>query len=163
MPISELKSIEQSPISKYGILVNESVDLTTLVGKINTPSKFEFNFSSQNNYKIEFSNTLNEKVIIGYNKEKNNFFIDRTQSGKVNFEKDFARINFAPRLSNEEEINLTIYLDKSSIEIFADNGLSLLTSVVFPNEDYNKIMMFSSKNAILDKFTYTSLYSIWRL
>lgn len=163
MPISELKSIEQSPISKYGILVNESVDLTTLVGKINTPSKFEFNFSSQNNYKIEFSNTLNEKVIIGYNKEKNNFFIDRTQSGKVDFEKDFARINFAPRLSNEEEINLTIYLDKSSIEIFADNGLSLLTSVVFPNEDYNKIMMLSSKNAILDKFTYTPLYSIWRL
>ncbi len=161
MPVAELKTIEQIPIIKKDIIVNQSLDLTTFIGKLSTPSKHEFKFTNQNSYSFEFSNNLNEKVIIGYNKEKNSFFIDRTKSGKVDFEKDFARINFAPRLSNQEEISLIIYLDRSSIEIFADNGLSLLTSVVFPNEDYNKILMFSSKISMINKFTYTPLKSIW--
>ncbi len=161
MPISELKSIEKSPVIKHAILVNESKDLSKLTGKINTPSKFDFVFSNHNNYSIEFLNNLNEKVIIGYNRANNNFFLDRRQSGKVDFEKDFARINHAPRLSNQEEISLTIYLDKSSIEVFADNGLSLLTSVLFPNEDYTKIKVTSSKDGLLKKFVYTPLNSIW--
>ena len=161
MPVAELKTIEQIPIIKKDIIVNQSLDLTTFIGKLSTPSKHEFKFTNQNSYSFEFSNNLNEKVIIGYNKEKNSFFIDRTKSGKVDFEKDFARINFAPRLSNQEEISLIIYLDRSSIEIFADNGLSLLTSVVFPNEDYNKILMFSSKISMINKFTYTPMKPIW--
>ena len=79
----------------------------------------------------------------------------------MEFNKDFASVNFAPRFSNNEEINLTIYIDKASFEVFADDGLSILTSVVFPNEDFNKIMMLCSKNSKLIKFTYTPLSSIW--
>jgi fructan beta-fructosidase len=161
MPVKEIKSIEKVSINKHDISVNESIDLSNFIGKINVPSKFDFTFTNQNNYSIEFSNTLNEKVIIGYNNEKNSFFLDRRQSGRVDFEKDFARINFAPRLSNQKVINLTIYLDKSSFEIFADNGLSILTSVVFPNENYTSIKFLSSKNAVIKKFTYTPLRSIW--
>ena len=107
------------------------------------------------------SNTLNEKVIIGYDKEKNSFFLDRTKSGITNFEKDFARINFAPRLLNNEEVSMTIFIDKSSFELFADNGLSLLTSVIFPNEDFTKIKLTSSKNILINKMIYTPLHSIW--
>jgi fructan beta-fructosidase len=159
--ISDLQLIEKKSISKNNFIINEITDLTQITGKIQTPSKFNFIFSKLNNYAIEFSNILNEKVIIGYDKEKNNFYLDRKKSGIVEFNKDFASVNFAPRFSNNEEINLTIYLDKASFEVFADDGLSILTSVVFPNEDFNKIMMLSSKNSKLIKFTYTPLSSIW--
>ena len=161
MPINELKSIEKPSKTLQDILVNDSLELTTLIGKISTPSKFEFKINNQQSYAIEFSNTLNEKVIIGYDKEKNTFFIDRTKSGVTNFEKDFARINFAPRLLNNEEVSMTIFIDKSSFELFADNGLSLLTSVIFPNEDFTKIKLTSSKNILINKMIYTPLHSIW--
>jgi fructan beta-fructosidase len=161
LPINELKSIEKPSKILQDILVNDSLELTTLIGKISTPSKFEFNFNNQQSFAIEFSNTLNEKVIIGYDKEKNSFFLDRTKSGVTNFEKDFARINFAPRLVNNEEGNMTIFIDKSSFEMFADNGLSLLTSVIFPNEDFIKIKLTSSKKILINKMVYTPLHSIW--
>lgn len=162
MPINELKSIEKTSVTKNDVIIDEAIDLTSFFGKINTPSKFDLIFSSKNDYNFEFSNSLNEKVIIGYNKEKNNFFLDRTQSGKVDFEKGFASVNIAPRLSKSEEIRLSVYVDKSSFEIFADNGLSILTGVVFPNEDFAKIKVVSSNGAILKKASYTPLNSIWK-
>ena len=149
------------PIIKKDIIVNQSLDLTTFIGKLSTPSKHEFKFTNQNSYSFEFSNNLNEKVIIGYDKEKNIFFLDRTKSGITNFEKDFARINIAPRLVNNEEVSMTIFIDKSSFELFADNGLSLLTSVIFPNEDFTKIKLTSSKNILINNMIYTPLHSIW--
>ncbi len=162
MPIHELKSIEKTSVTKNDVIIDEAIDLTSFFGKINTPSKFDLLFSSKNDYKFEFLNSLNEKVTIGYNNEKNNFFLDRTQSGKVDFEKGFASVNFAPRLSKSEDVRLSIYIDKSSFEIFADNGLSILTGVVFPNEDFAKIKVVSSKGAILKKASYTPLNSIWK-
>ncbi len=162
MPINELKSIEKTSVTKNDVIIDEAIDLTSFFGKINTPSKFDLIFSSKNDYNFEFSNSLNEKVIIGYNKDKNHIFLDRTKSGKVDFEKGFASVNFAPRLSNAEKIGLSVYVDKSSFEIFADNGLSILTGVVFPNEDFTKIKVISSKGATLKKASYTPLNSIWK-
>lgn len=161
MPINELKSIEKTSVTKNDVIIDEAIDLTSFFGKINTPSKFDFVFTKHNNFTVVLYNNMNEKVIIGFDKEKNVFFLDRKNAGKTEFEKDFARVNFAPRFSNQEEVSMTIYLDKASIEIFADHGLSVLTSVVFPNEDFSKINLLSSKGEVLKTFTYTPLHSIW--
>jgi len=161
MPINELKSIEKTSVTKNDVIIDEAIDLTSFFGKINTPSKFDFVFTKHNNFTVVLYNNMNKKVIIGFDKEKNVFFLDRKNAGKTEFEKDFARVNFAPRFSNQEEVSMTIYLDKASIEIFADHGLSVLTSVVFPNEDFSKINLLSSKGEVLKTFTYTPLHSIW--
>ena len=51
---------------------------------------------------------------------------------------------------------MTIFIDKSSFELFADNGLSLLTSVIFPNEDFIKIKLTSSKKILINKIKKNS-------
>ena len=75
--------------------------------------------------------------------------------------KNFGSINYAPRLSSSNEISLSIYLDLASIEVFADNGLSVLTSVLFPNEKFSTINITSAEKWVLKNFTYTALHSIW--
>jgi hypothetical protein len=45
--------------------------------------------------------------------------------------------------------------------VFADNGLSVLTSVVFPNEKFSTINITSAEKGVLKNFTYTALNSIW--
>ena len=76
-----------------------------------------------------------------------------------NIEKANDRIK--QRISTNEEVSMTIFIDKSSFELFADNGLSLLTSVIFPNEDFTKIKLTSSKNILINKMIFTPLHSIW--
>ena len=128
---------------------------------MDVPSKFDFVLSDKNEFSIELLNNLNEKVVIGYDKQKNMYFIDRRNSGNISFHKNFGSINYAPRLSSSNEITLSIYLDLASIEVFAVYGLSVLTSVVFPNEKFSTINITSAEKWVLKNFTYTALNSIW--
>ena len=100
-------------------------------------------------------------MVVGYSKYKNQFFLDRRNAGKTDFHKNFGRMNYAPRLSSSSEIALSIYLDLASIEVFADNGLSVLTSVLFPNEKFSKINIKTSEKLVLKNFIYTPLQTIW--
>lgn len=160
LPVDNLKKIEQASTKLNSLTVNGTTSTFPLIGNIQTPSKFELSFPSEN-FAIEIVNKLNEKVIIGYNKESNQYYLDRKNSGITNFNKDFERIVYAPRFLKQGDITLSIYLDKSSIEVFADNGLSVLTSVVFPNEAFNQINFMSQGKLIITNFTYTPLHSIW--
>ncbi len=160
-PVSELKKIEKQSIVINNLTINGSTDLTSKIGNMEVPSKFNLVLSNKNDFSIELVNTLNEKVVVGYSKDKNQFFLDRRNAGKVDFHKNFGRMNYAPRLSSSDEISLSIYLDLASIEVFADNGLSVLTSVLFPNEKFSKMNIKTSEKLILKNFTYTPLNSIW--
>jgi len=160
-PVSELKKMEKKSIVINNLIINGSSDLTDKIGNMEVPSKFNVVLSNKNDFSIELANTLNEKVVIGYSKDKNQFFLDRRNAGKNDFHKNFASINYAPRLSSSNEISLSIYLDLASIEVFADNGLSVLTSVLFPNEKFSIINFTSSEKLMLKKFTYIPLNSIW--
>jgi fructan beta-fructosidase len=89
-------------------------------------------------FEIILSNTLNEKLIVGYHADKKQFFIDRTKAGVSNFNEGFAAVAVAPRLSSATNMDLSILLDKTSIELFADGGLSVMTALFFPTSPYTK-------------------------
>ena len=160
-PVSELKKMEKQSIVINNLTINGSTDLTSKIGNLEVPSKFNLVLSNKNDFSIELVNTLNEKVVVGYSKDKNQFFLDRRNAGKTDFHKNFASINYAPRLSSSNEISLSIYLDLASIEVFADNGLSVLTSVLFPNEKFSKMNIKTSEKVVVKNFIYTPLQTIW--
>ena len=103
---------------------------------------------------------MNEKVMIGYDKDQNQYFIDRTKSGNIDFKKDFAGKHVAPRFLDGDTMNMSLIIDVSSVELFGDNGLSVMTEIFFPSKKYNQISIQSS-DVTIRKLKYTSLNSIW--
>ncbi len=85
-------------------------------------------------FQIVLSNESNEKVIVAFNKENNQFYIDRSASGETGFHTEFKDIATAPRISTQENIDLILYLDHASVEVFADGGLTTMTAIFFPTE-----------------------------
>ncbi len=77
--------------------------------------------------------------MVGYDKESNQYYIDRTMAGKSDFNKEFAEKHFAPRIAKNKQMTLSIIVDESSIQLFADGGLSVMTSVFFPEKPYDKM------------------------
>lgn len=57
--------------------------------------------------------------------------VDRTHSGQVDFSQDFAAVHTA-RLPSPEIITLRILFDCASVEVFAQNGLVVLSESIFP-------------------------------
>jgi fructan beta-fructosidase len=79
---------------------------------------------------------------IGYDRNKTALFIDRTRSGNVAFSPDFPSRMDAP-LKVGESLNLTILVDRCSIELFAGDGRVTMTSLVFPPQDAKRIQAYA--------------------
>jgi len=59
-------------------------------------------------------------------------FVDRTQSGVTDFSKDFpARTSTLLAIGNAP-LELTILVDRSTVEVFAQGGKTAMTNLVYP-------------------------------
>ena len=79
-----------------------------------------------------------------YNPQKHTFSFDRTKSGIVDFSENFTATTIAPTFENEGIISIRIFIDRSSIEIFGNDGKFVMTNLVFPEKPYSTIS-FSSE------------------
>ena len=105
---------------------------------------------------LELSNGKGEKYWIGYNAQHNQFFSDRQSAGKKAFSEKFAiKKHIAPRHSNAKNIEMTVFFDNASVELFADKGWTVMTDIFFPNEDFNQIdlKVVNAENFVLHECT----------
>jgi len=105
---------------------------------------------------------LGEELIIGFDKIQSKYFIDRAKSGKTNFQVDFAARHFAPRFTTNDKMDISLLIDVSSVELFADGGLTVMTEIFFPNTPYSNVSIQSADNALMKNFEYIKLNNIWR-
>ena len=86
---------------------------------------------------ITLSNSKGEKVVMTYKAKDETFSMDRTLSGKTDFSSDFAAITTAPVYGKMNK--LRIFIDKSSIEVFDNDGKMAMTNLVFPTRPYDEV------------------------
>ena len=86
---------------------------------------------------ITLSNSKGEKVVMTYKAKDETFSMDRTLSGKTDFSSDFAAITTAPVYGKMNK--LRIFIDKSSIEVFDNDGKMAMTNLVFTTKPYDKV------------------------
>lgn len=74
-----------------------------------------------------------ERTVVGYDAERGALFVDRTRSGDVSFHPAFAERCFAPVALDDGLLRLRILVDRSSVEVFAQEGRTVISSGVFPS------------------------------
>jgi fructan beta-fructosidase len=101
-------------------------------------------------------------TLVGYDREKEQLFVDRTHSRDINFSKDFPTRTTAPLQLSGNELRVRILVDRSSIEVFADAGLIAMTNLIFPPPAARRIEFYSKGGqAGAVKIERRSLRSIW--
>lgn len=161
-PVKELNTIQSKSIIKENITINKSFEIDkNKFGNI-YPCKLNVRVNQLKDFSIVLSNDLEEKIIIGFDKNKNEFYIDRTKAGKTNFEKGFAAKHTVPRFITSDKTDISIIIDESSIELFADEGLSNMTSIYFPTKTFTHIKIETPETILINKMELFKLNSIWR-
>jgi len=95
---------------------------------------------------IELMNALGNRYAIGYDADRDAYYSDRRQSGKTDFSTVFASdMHIAPRASQADLIQMHLFFDRASVELFADGGLTCMTDVYFPEEDFSEAKWFADK------------------
>jgi len=158
-PVAELSAITTAMRDLAKVDGGEDVSLKTTVGKLPETYRLDFTYPADSDFKITLKNDTGEWVAFGYVAAERQFFIDRTQSGDVSFSDKFASRDSAPRISGEPVIRASLWVDVASIEVFADNGLTAMTTTFFPTQVYDDIVLQGQSGAA---FADVNLYRISR-
>ena len=114
---------------------------------------------------LVLSNNQSEQCVLRVNADKGILETDRSRSGKINFHGGFVSGSKGLLYMDEDEVNLTIFVDSASVEMFVENGVSPQTTILYPKlpYDYLKILNFSdSDKRISVKAEIYPLESIWK-
>jgi len=124
---------------------------------------FEMEAECTATFGIELTNSKGEKYRMGYNATTNEYFSDRTKAGKISFSDVFAKaIHTAPRLGEGNTISFHSFFDVSSAETFTDQGMTVLTDIYFPNEDFTTAKVFIEGDKVaVTASQYFDLNGIW--
>ena len=155
--ITELKNIAlnnaETDVSKNKIKGNAYWIKAELTLQPNATAGFKIAQKKDANGKV-----INE-IVIGYDASTHQLFVDRTNSGGKLNEKALKRtIDLS---DTSDRIQLEILLDKSSLEVFANNGEAALTTYIYPDEGADNIAAYSSNgNATIDNLKIWDLSSV---
>ena len=152
-------SLISNPVKEINKYIAKTIKIKSLkgkgklsipdAGKIDlTKAIIHFNVKNlkQDTYTFTLSNTTGEALTFGINNTDHYLFVDRSKSGRIDFSEKFAStITKAALEGNQKEGVFKIILDKTSIEIFYNNGQKVITEIFFPNQPYTSFSV-SSKN-----------------
>jgi fructan beta-fructosidase len=99
---------------------------------------------------------------IGVDTARHVLYLDRNRSGTVNFSRNFAGRQEAPLPANES-VKLDIFLDHSSVEVFAAGGLVTIADRVYPSPEDNRVELFSEGGSPkVESLRVWHIASVWK-
>ncbi|MBO9199748.1 MULTISPECIES: glycoside hydrolase family 32 protein [Niastella] len=105
-----------------------------------------------------------QAIIISYDAASQKLTVDRSKAGSNSFDNQFANFSSAAvrvPLQNTK-LRLHVFLDKSILEVYANDGAVVLTTQLFPDAGLDGIVFFSEKGAMrILSATVWTLRSVW--
>lgn len=146
-PSSEVKKARGKKVSIPSFRVSEKHEMVNLFEDNQGAYEVEILIQNAGASKIAFCllNDKGEKVSMYYDLNRKQFVMDRSESGTVDFSKDFPAVTVAPA-NVDKELTLRLFVDRSSIEAFGEDGKFVMTNLVFPSQPYVKMCFEADKN-----------------
>jgi fructan beta-fructosidase len=103
-----------------------------------------------------------EETVVAVNREQGRVSIDRTRSGNVAFHPKFPGIASVPIAKTGGRVKLHLFVDTGSVEVFVNDGESVLTSLALPSKVGRVVELFGPKDgAKVSAIDVWSLASCW--
>lgn len=166
-PVRELASLRTTTIPLSSMKVRDRVPLEERLPFPVTVSEMSVEFAlepgASGRFGVELSNSRGEIYRIGYDAEQDEYFSDRRRAGDSSFSDKFAdRVHRARRVGDAGTVRMHLVLDVASVELFADDGATVMTDIFFPTEKFDRAAFFSEGEEVeLLRGEVHQLASIW--
>jgi fructan beta-fructosidase len=163
-PAPEVYGLARRKVELRHIPFDSTASLTNMLGlQKDTAGRYilEVRGSADANLAFVFSNAAGEKLVFGYNPTKQEYWLDRSASGRTDFHEGFGGSYTAPRISDAGELDLQFVMDRSSLEVFADDGMTVMTGVFFSQQPLTRVRVNTTDGWTIRKLDFMSLAGIW--
>lgn len=156
-PAREVARLATSPRKLTGLTVKPVLDLTDKLGLKDNKFMLRMKTLQLNDFTLVLGNSAGEELRLGYDKTVNQYFIDRSKSGQTSFSGKFIGRAAVPRRAITPAADVTLYFDATSVEIFADGGLSVATALFFPGKPFTTVKLLAPDGLTVNELTVSKL------
>lgn len=160
-PHSNLEQLRKEKASYNGQIPQGSSVLPVFSPKENVyEMKVTLSTTVQNTIGLNLCVGEGRKVVFQYDTSSETLLVDRTNSSDAAIDK-FSRISFAKVKPMDQKIHLHFFVDKSSIEVFANDGKEVFTLQTYPSDNQIGIEIFALNEGSDIHFEAWKLKSVW--
>ncbi len=163
-PIEELQRLRDERVNLENVSVTEGSH--SLSGEGISGRAFELEAEiepgSSSTIGLKLREGTGEETVVGYDSENGSVYVDRSNSGEDGFHEDFATRNDAPARLIEGKVKLHIFVDWSSVEVFVNDGETVITNRIFPDPQSEGLSVFSEGgDGAVTSLKFWTLQSVW--
>ncbi len=143
VPVPEFDRSLTTVYETANLEVQGQINISEIAKSSMTAFNLDLTIDSLADFGITLSNDLGEEVTLSFSQEENKFYLDRSKSGNTGFHPEFSNLIVADRYSVDYEMNLRLVADAASLEVFADDGTTVLTTIYFPEKEFSNLTLYS--------------------
>lgn len=156
-PVEELKLLREIEHHILTNAISNKYLIETSEDLLEIKAVFDLTNCNAQSVGIKIRGINQEETVLTYYLNKQTLKLDCSKSGKV---EDGVRNTI---FKADQELSLRIFIDRSSIEVFANEGQATMTSRIYPNEDRLGIEVFADVEDVrIKELTYWKLKDIWK-
>ena len=162
-PIRELQSLRGESIQADNVSIAEASREIQSAGLASDAFEMEVELATDGSSEtgLRLRKNDNQETLVGFDPSRSEVFIDRSHSGEVSFSPDFPGRHTAT-IESGARVNLHLFVDRSSVELFVNDGERVLTDRIYPHADSNQLELYSTDGGKVISLRYWPLKSIWR-
>ena len=157
--MKELAKLAHATQTLSQLIINKSTDLTSPLKFSGDKFSLKLSTPALRDFALVLSNAAGEELRLGYDAAAKSYFVDRRKAGPSGFSPKFAGRHRTPRLATAPGADLTLFFDATSVELFADGGLSVASELFFPSKPFTTIRLESASGMTVQNLVYNQLSS----
>ncbi|WP_422861688.1 glycoside hydrolase family 32 protein [Flagellimonas sp. W118] len=160
-PLKQVESLAETVLAKDMSISETGAEQIKIENLNQTQLQFR---STSKDFKLTWKNEQDERLELTMDSKNKHVLLNRMKSGQVNFQSEFGNKLHHMPVDNlgDGPFNVRILIDWSSIEVFIDDGLYVMTSQIFPTEPYNELIIENMDNtSSIEDIHVQLMESVW--
>jgi fructan beta-fructosidase len=144
-PVPELESLrrEKFSIANASIAdVNKKMADAEIKGEV-YELELELAVGKAEDIGVRLRKGANAETLVGLNTNRDEIYVDQTRSGESSFSKDFSGRHSA-RIEHKASVKLHVFVDRSSIELFVNDGERVFSERIYPPPGSDGIELYAN-------------------
>ncbi|RBW70936.1 glycoside hydrolase family 32 protein [Bacillus taeanensis] len=147
-PAPEIEKLRKNEVSYQHVTIEGETSLEGISGDcLELELTIHAKNASQFGLKVRVSEEDKQETVLTYHKKEQLFIFDRSQSGEGPGGERKADVKL-----NDNELTLHIFIDKSSLEVFINEGEKVMTGRIYPSQKAVGITFFSDESIDIINF-----------
>lgn len=154
-PLADLKALREQPVTYKDQKIVQSREFPSVNGEV-FEMETEVDLTNAKTFAVSFRNSSSQETVLSYDKESKLLKLNRDKSGR-----DLCGEREVIVPLNNNLLKLHIFADKSSVEVFANDGQVVMSSRIYPEKHSAGIKFFTDGQVILKSLNFYKMKSIY--